>query len=450
MLGWFTPKCPINTREKAWTETRMRWLADHFGIDRLLRAEVVLPNEDYFPDPHPVDEKGVRQLLDRMCGYMGVSPSKVSLEIRAEERMPGAAGLYEQSQGSLIVINRAQLNDPVRLLATLAHELAHELLVGGGLLEIDAPDHELVTDLLPVFLGTGIFSANATVQDKSGSSGTWSWWQISRQGYLPSQMFGYAFALFAFVRGEQDPPWARYLRLDASAALKAGLRYLDRTGDTLFHPDTVRAKTSAPTPDAAVERLRTGTPTVRLATLSDIREHALIGPKVLEAVRACLDDGDPNIPGEAARALCVFGPMAERAVPRLVDALSQGNTDTKIGAAHALGAIQSFPETVVAELGVALRDGHSGVIMAAAEALQAFGPQAESAVPRLLAALEPALVHCDHSRIESLLGALSAVTADARKHLRDYFADRDHELGRIALDMFREHLYRAKKGSAEG
>jgi hypothetical protein len=43
MFGWFVPKCPLNTREK-WTEDRMRWLADRFGIDRLLSAKVVLPS----------------------------------------------------------------------------------------------------------------------------------------------------------------------------------------------------------------------------------------------------------------------------------------------------------------------------------------------------------------------------------------------------------------------
>ena len=30
-----------------------------------------------------------------------------------------------------------------------------------------------------------------------------------------------------------------FLRLDASAAFHAGLNYLEQTGDSLFHPDTI-------------------------------------------------------------------------------------------------------------------------------------------------------------------------------------------------------------------
>lgn len=315
MFGWFAPKCPLNVLEKTWTEWRMRWLADQFGVGRLLQAKVILPTEEYFPSPLGSDPKSPRYLLDRLCAYMGVPPSSISLEIVPDEQMPGAAGLYHQRKRSLICVALSQLTDPVRLLATLTHELAHELLLGGGILSADVSDHEWVTDLLPVFLGTGISLANATIQDSSGYSGTWSWWSISRQGYLPSRMFGYAFALFAFVRGETEPTWAEHLRLDARSSLQAGLRYLHKTGDSLFHPDTIHTPLSPLTETLAIERLRTGTPTVRLATLWDIPRAALTSPEVLEAVKACLKDRDSHLIAEAARTLAIFGPAAESAIP---------------------------------------------------------------------------------------------------------------------------------------
>jgi len=235
--------------------------------------------------------------------------------------MPGAAGLYQQRKRSLIRVAHSQLADPFRLLATLCHELAHELLLGGGLLTAGVSDHEWITDLLPVFLGTGIFLANSTLQDSSGYSAGWSWWSMSRQGYLPSRIFGYAFALFAFVRGETQPSWAEHLRLDARVALHTGLRYLHKTGDSLFHPDTIREKVPLLTPARVIERLRTGTPTVRLATLWDIPDSALASTEVLTAVQACLDDGDAHLIAEAARTLGRFGPAAEAAIPRLLDVL---------------------------------------------------------------------------------------------------------------------------------
>jgi hypothetical protein len=436
MFGWFAPKCPLDTWEKTWTERRMRWVADQFGIDRLLHAKVILPTEEYFKPPFGTDMKSVRRLLDRMCGYMGVPPNKVSLEILADEAMPGAAGLYHRRKRSLISVARSQLADPARLLATLSHELAHELLLGSGLLTASVADHEWVTDLLPVFLGTGVFLANATIQDSSGHAGGWSWWSISRQGYLPSRIFGYAFALFALMRGESDPPWSKHLRLDAAAALHGGLRYLRKTGDSLFHPETIREKSPPLTGDMAIERLRKGTPTVRLATLWDIGEHALTGAEVLLAVQRCLDDSDPHVIAEAARTLAVFGPAAEGAVPRLLDVLWRGTSAIKIGAAHALGAIRSGPETVVPELSALLREDNSEVVQAAAEALRSFGTQSESAVPRLLAALEPALAACNFPLIGCVIATLRTISNDARQHLCNHFAD--PELRRLTLDALQK------------
>ena len=56
MLTWFAPKCPLDTADKAWTERRMRWLADQFGIQRMRQATVFLPISDFFAGDVPSDE----------------------------------------------------------------------------------------------------------------------------------------------------------------------------------------------------------------------------------------------------------------------------------------------------------------------------------------------------------------------------------------------------------
>jgi hypothetical protein len=50
IFNWFTPAPPVEVREKAWIEVRLRWLADQFGIDRLTKAELVLPSADWLSD----------------------------------------------------------------------------------------------------------------------------------------------------------------------------------------------------------------------------------------------------------------------------------------------------------------------------------------------------------------------------------------------------------------
>ena len=51
MFGWFSPTCPCDPEAKRWVEQRLRWLTRHFGLHVLLEAPVVLPTEEFFPDP---------------------------------------------------------------------------------------------------------------------------------------------------------------------------------------------------------------------------------------------------------------------------------------------------------------------------------------------------------------------------------------------------------------
>ncbi len=437
MLGWFSPRCPLGTWEKTWTEVRMRWLAEQFGIDQLLGAPVVTPTEEFFPDPYDGDAAGARRLLDFLCGFMGVAPGSVSLEVCADVQLPGAAGHYDPSGRKTIRVAESQLGDPERLLATLAHELAHEILLGRKLLDPNAPDHELVTDLLPVFLGVGLFAANATVRASAGFSGGWSWWQVARQGYLPSRVFGYALALFAFARGEDDPAWAVHLRPDAASPLREGLRYLRKTEDTLFHPDTAGRPRGPAGPAELLLRLRQGRASARLAALWELREQAVATADAAEAVAACLADRDPDIPGEAARSLAVMGPVASGAVPLLIRALRSPRAATRAGAACALGAPGLQPDEAVAELCALLDDRDCAVVDEVMRALVAFGRRAEAASAQLLGLLSEALIECDHPRAALVASTLLAVVPDPGRRVREFFAH-DSELRKQAVVVLRE------------
>jgi hypothetical protein len=430
MLGWLFPRCPVETWEKAWTETRMRFLTEQFGIARLRRAEVVLPTDDYFPDPYEPTPDQARRLLDRVAGYMGVRPGSVGFEVIPDVRLPGAAGHYDATRNGRAVVRVAesQLDDPAKLVATLAHELAHDLLIGEGRLDPAAPDHEWVTDLLPVFLGVGVFAANAVVYEAHHSDGQTTWWTVRRQGYLPARVFGYAMALFALARGEEAPAWAAHLRLDAAAALTAGLRYVRRTGDCLFDPDAVPRR--PPTAGEMADRVGTGSPSARLAALWDVREYRPAGLDCFEAVADCLVDRDPAVAADAARALVVFGPPA---VPRLREALWSGSAGVRAAAAAAIGEVGSAADGVVADVCALLGDHDRAVVENAARAVGQLGTRAdEMAVRRALGRLEAALVDCDYPLVEVLGRAVAVAAEDPGKAVRGYFVA-DAELRRAAL-----------------
>lgn len=434
IADWFVPPCPVDTHTKTWVERRMRWLADRFGPDRLRTVAVVLPTDEFFPDRYTPDEDGCRGCLLRMCGYMGVPPESVHLQIVDDEHMPDAAGLYQMRERSVICLARSQLADPMRLMATVAHELAHELLMKGGHLTGDEADHEQVTDLLPVFLGTGIFAANATLKTKAWSEGRMEYWSYSRQGYLSSIELGYALAVFAHFRGEERPPWAKHLRADAAVTLRDGLRYLRQTGNTLFHPDTYQRRTAAPTVTELGTQLAHTSATVRLNALWDLAECPDPPPDLMAAVERCLEDSNPTVQVNAVAVLGRYGASASGAIPQLIEAAYHGETGAmRAAAASTLGQIGTDAEQVVPALTAVLRDAETAVVCAAAGALARYSRAAEQAEPKLLDVLEAAAYVNAQDRIGHAVAALRAIHPDAGVRIRDHFAEADAEVRRHAL-----------------
>lgn len=235
MFAWLrrTAACPVDDETRAWLERRMGWLTDQFGVERLRSARVVLPTPAFSPDPYDATEDDARVLLDRVCGYLGLDPATVELSLYVDrpefdgEWRHGTAGLYHEDGGRFHVWVEVQhLDDPLAMVATMAHELAHVHLLGHGRLTADVEDHEPLTDLLTVFLGMGVCTANAVIREHNWNAGNVSGWRMGRQGYLTMPMYGYALALFARARGERRPPWARELRLDVRTAFQRGARFL--------------------------------------------------------------------------------------------------------------------------------------------------------------------------------------------------------------------------------
>jgi hypothetical protein len=433
MFGWFAPKCPLSTWEKTWTEWRLRWLADTLGIDRLFKAPIVLPNDEFFPDPYDATMDSARRMMVRVAHYMGVDAGPIGLEVCADEQLPGAAGHYDPG-GVTIRVAASQLEKPDRLVATLAHELAHQILLGGGLLDPTVPDHERVTDLLTSFLGLGVFAANTVVHEQYGQTGQWSWWVIGKQGYLPARVFGYSFALIAFARGEDADAWAVHLRPDAAEPLRQGFRYLQKTGDSLFHPDTVRQRRRPQSVGALIDVLQDGSASARMSALWELREQGSAAASVAPAVAELLADPDPDIPGEAALTLGTMGSAARFATPHLLEALGRASSSTRAGAAQALGMLAADDENVVSELAALLRDDEPEVVDAAVGALCNFGHRAESIVPQLLDALTAAIVRCDDASSERLVQAIRAATPDPESAVRGYSIGGDPEMCQMALE----------------
>jgi hypothetical protein len=243
VVGWWSAECPVRETEQVWIDESMDWLLAEFGRERLL-GDVILPTDHYFPGGYEGSRDDVARVLATLCDHMGIEPARIELEhddsaetghrelsgtVGLHERSAGAAGHYRRrGDRSVVAISTAQARQPMALVATIAHELGHEMLLGEGRIASDRKDHEPLTDLLTIYYGLGVFSANAAFEYATESRGRYRYSQTSRLGYLTEPMYGYGLARYAWLRDEPEPPWARYVDINPRAFLKRGLRYLAR------------------------------------------------------------------------------------------------------------------------------------------------------------------------------------------------------------------------------
>jgi hypothetical protein len=253
MFGWFQPTCPCDPAAKRWLEDRLRWLTRQFGLHLLLERPVILPTAEFFPDTWDGSPKAVRRMFRRVCAYMGVDPEDVELKFRTDRISRGlreldpsigmAAGTWSGGEGpwqrGVIRLEKSTLDRPADLIGTIAHELAHQRLLGEGRLEADAFDNELLTDLTTVYHGFGVFLAN-NPRKSVGELSTWPGTKLRKPEYLSEPMTGYALAHLAWHRDEDRPAWVKHLRWVPRCVFKQGLRYLHQTADSTFKPVRLR------------------------------------------------------------------------------------------------------------------------------------------------------------------------------------------------------------------
>ena len=102
-----------------------------------------------------------------------------------------------------------------------------------------APDHEPMTDLLTVFLGLGIFTANSAGRFRQFHEDSRQGWSMQRLGYLPEEVYGYALAKFAIERREDKPEWTKHLSTNVQAYFKRSRAWLARNTPQMISPNPI-------------------------------------------------------------------------------------------------------------------------------------------------------------------------------------------------------------------
>jgi hypothetical protein len=224
---------------RRWIRSSMNWLVGEFGRAVLLRP-IVEPTE-IIPAGYDGSREAAEELCRRVAERMDLPPDQcgLSFELVGEGiRRPAYRGtvtvVREQSgrwirgtDRNEIQLASALADDPVALIAIYAHEIGHELLLGSGRVSpVRRLDHESLTDLLTVFYGLGIFTANAAYERRPRSTGRGK--QPLARGYLRESALSEALAYYALLRGERRPDWDRYLDPPVRRGMRNHLAVLHR------------------------------------------------------------------------------------------------------------------------------------------------------------------------------------------------------------------------------
>lgn len=228
-----------------WIESMLAWLERALAPRLALPRPLVLPNDAFFPvraDLAP--EARSRALFAQLARRVGLAELRCEIAplLSLEPASPGSplvfvpcepepAALFERSlaPGAPHRIHyHPELHaDPQRLLAILAHGLAHALLAELGVTPPgDEASYDCATDLAALWLGAGVFLANAALVVAREEGLFYEGLEVRCQGWLGRGDFAFALALFCRRFGHAPATASQHLRLGARLEFERASRAL--------------------------------------------------------------------------------------------------------------------------------------------------------------------------------------------------------------------------------
>ena len=231
-------KLPITLEDKEWVDADLNWLRAELSEEHFLGIRTITPTRYFYDRTWDGTEEDAHFILTRTLELMVVEDPEVKLEFYTDSpiemqdggtlsspadisgKWESAAGTYEQNEREKIIsIETGQLKNTISLVSTIAHEVAHIILLGEN--RIDEND-EYLTDLTAITYGFGIFLGNSRFNYANNNSG----WSMNSQGYLPEQIIAYAMAWLSFQRNE-NTAYDNFLSSSMKKYFTQSLEYLE-------------------------------------------------------------------------------------------------------------------------------------------------------------------------------------------------------------------------------
>lgn len=239
------PGLPLNEERRLSIDDAFLYLQELFGKEIMREKKVITPDDMMVPLSITTFHE-IIPVVKNVAQRMDIDPE--SLAIRFHEgqgpvdpnSMDGrnggksAAGLYhgKNEQGKYEVSLADNIHQqPERLIAVIAHELAHIKLLGEGRM---AENSEELTDMVPLVYGFGLFNSNAVFKF-SRDNESWSTYQL---GYLTQVDWAYLFALYLHVREESEPDWMKHLNKTIAKDCRLALAFIITNPDKVLQPQS--------------------------------------------------------------------------------------------------------------------------------------------------------------------------------------------------------------------
>lgn len=190
-------------------------LIESRGFETFVRAPLLEPSSEFFPDPWEPSVRGVRALSLRLLRYAGLDAVDASVELFGEDqesgfgerRHDGTAAWFAGIEGDTCIFgaDRKQLAVGDAIVGTMCHEIAHAYREHHDIVGAHRQLEEENTDITTVYLGFGILTTNNAYRFRKsgGLSGgmTTTAWSTSQVGYLSPQSMAFLLAAQSVARG---------------------------------------------------------------------------------------------------------------------------------------------------------------------------------------------------------------------------------------------------------
>lgn len=246
-MGWnpFAAKTFLDREDEEWQMETWQWFQDKLAGKPFSGTPLVLPTQAFFP---PTEKDGheralhifscVKQLAGMSEWECELVPQPHRPELRVSDVVAlkpiksGPAGSIRMSgSGVSISYDPSDVKEPVALIATFAHELAHYRL---GALAHYVPGgqdlHEFATDLLTVYMGFGYFGLSSAFNFRQHQDAMSQGWQWTRRGYLSEREWAFAVAIFLRATERRPADLKPYLKRHLYSDLMGAVRRLERAG----------------------------------------------------------------------------------------------------------------------------------------------------------------------------------------------------------------------------